>query len=255
MKYKFIILIISCSKINNNNVYFTSLEKYKILKQYQNSYLGLDIYKNDIKYFFIEYKENIKYNIIEIDNFIYIKGQEDPLIPNLLSKTISAINYINSKYKFDYILRTNLSSVWNIPKLLCLYNEIPKQNFFGGYVNFNSFITGTGIFFSRDLIGKLLEINVNNYNELDDVSISKHMIKNNIKMCGINKMYNYKMNYQILDENVRDINSPHHKNNILEIDDNTYIDDILYFRIRNQSLERDLLVTKKIIKRIYNIEI
>ena len=52
-----------------------------------------------------------------------------------------------------------------------------------------------------------------------------------------------------------DINSPHHKNNTLEINDNTYIDDILYFRVRNSSVEQDLIITRKIIKRIYNIEL
>jgi hypothetical protein len=61
------------------------------------------------------------------------------------------------------------------------------------------------------------------------------------------------MNYQILDENVTDINSPHHKNHNLEINETTNTDDILYFRIRNASQERDLLVTKKILKKLYNI--
>ncbi len=55
-------------------------------------------------------------------------------------------------------------------------------------------------------------------------------------MYYLNNLTNYKMNYQILDENCTDKNSPHHKNNNLEINDDTYIDDILYFRIRNASL-------------------
>ena len=81
------------------------------------------------------------------------------------------------------------------------------------------------------------------------------MINNGIKMYHLNNLSNYKMNYQILDENCRDVNSPHHKNNILEINNDINIDDILYFRVRNSTIERDLLVTKNIIKRIYNIEL
>jgi hypothetical protein len=57
-----------------------------------------------------------------------------------------------------------------------------------------------------------------------------------VNMYYLNNLTNYKMNYQILDENCTDKNSPHHKNNNLEINDDTYIDDILYFRIRNASL-------------------
>jgi hypothetical protein len=253
MHYKFIFVIISCNKLNTNNPYFYSLNKYQLLKSYQKIYL--DKFKNDIKFFFIEYKNDITDNIIEIDDFIFIKGNEDPIIPNLLNKTILAIDYVKKKYDFDYILRTNLSSIWNINKLLSLYNEIPRNNFFGGHVNFNSFITGTGIFISRDFIEKLLNINIHNFCVLDDLSISKHMINNGIKMYYFNNMSNYKMNYQILDENVTDINSPYHKNNILEIDDNSYIDDILYFRIRNATIDRDLFITKTIIKKIYNIEL
>ena len=228
-------------------------DKYQILKKYQKVYL--DKFKNDIKFFYIEYKKDINEDVVEMDDFIFIKGNEDPMIPNLLNKNIIAINYINKKYNFDFILRTNLSSIWNISKLLSLYNEIPKSNFFGGYVIFNSFVSGTGIFISRDLIEKLLKINTNYFNVLDDVAISTHMKNQEIKMTDFNIFTNYKMNYQIIDENETDINSPHYKNNNLEINDTTYIDDILYFRVKNNTIERDLLVTKKIIRKIYNIDL
>lgn len=74
-------------------------------------------------------------------------------------------------------------------------------------------------------------------------------------MYHLNHLNDYKWSYQIINMNECDINSPHHKNNTLEINDNTYIDDILYFRVRNSSIEQDLIITKKIIKRIYNIEL
>jgi hypothetical protein len=253
MKYKYIILLISCSELDKNNPCIQMFDKYQILKRYQKVYL--DKFKNDIKFFYIEYKKDINEDVVEIDDFIFIKGNEDPMIPNLLNKNIIAINYINKKYNFDFILRTNLSSIWNISKLLSLYNEIPKSNFFGGYVIFNSFISGTGIFISKDLIEKLLKINTNYFNVLDDVAISTHMKNQGIKMTDFNILTNYKMNYQILNENETDINAHTHKNNNLEINDTTYIDDILYFRVKNNTIDRDLLVTKKIIKKIYNIEL
>jgi hypothetical protein len=148
-----------------------------------------------------------------------------------------------------------LSSIWNIPKLLSLYDEIPKTNFFGGHVVFNLFVTGTGIVISRDLIDKLLTINTNIIRDNDDVAISKHMINVGVPIRFLNNLSNYKWNHQVIDMNESDITSPHHKNNNLEISENTYIDDILYFRVRNSSTTQDLIVTKKIIKRIYNIEL
>jgi hypothetical protein len=253
MKYKYIIFIISCTQLDKTNPCFQMLEKYQILKQYQKSYL--DKFKDTIKFFYIEYKDDITDDVVEIDDYIFIKGKEDPMIPNLLNKNIIAINYINKKYDFDFILRTNLSSIWNIFKLLSLYDEIPKSNFFGGYVIFNSFVSGTGIFISRDLLEKLLKINTNYFNHLDDVAISIHMKNIGINMSNLNILPNYKMNYQIIDENVSDINSPHYKNNNLEINDTTYTGDILYFRVKNDTRERDLQITKKIIRKIYNIDL
>ena len=212
------------------------------------------MFKDTIKFFFIEYKDDIIDDIVEIDDFIFIKGTEDPVIPNLLVKSIKAINYVNTKYDFDFILRTYISSIWNIPKLLSLYNEIPKTNFFGGYVVFDHFITGTGVFISRDLIKKLLTMNANvTINE--DVAISFHMKSIRVNMSYFNNLTNYKLNFQTIDINENNINSPHHKNNNLEIKYDTYIDDILYFRVKNCSREQDLLVTRKILKRIYNIEL
>jgi hypothetical protein len=212
------------------------------------------MFKDTIKFFFIEYKDDIIDDVVEIDDFIFIKGTEDPIIPNLLVKNIKAINYVKTKYDFDFILRTNMSSIWNIPKLLSLYNEIPKTNFFGGHVVVNLFVTGTGVFISRDLVKKLLTINTNvTINE--DVAISFHMKSIGVQVTSFNDLTNYKLNFQIIDMNENNINSPHHKNNTLEINDNTNIDDILYFRVRNCSIEQDLIVTRKIINQIYNIEL
>jgi len=92
-----------------------------------------------------------------------------------------------------------------------------------------------------------------NFNDNDDVAISHFMKSQNIPIYHLEQSNHYKMNYQILDENVTDINSPHHRNNNLEINENTNTNDILYFRIRNANQERDILITKTILKKIYNI--
>ena len=79
------------------------------------------------------------------------------------------------------------------------------------------------------------------------------MKSENIRIFHLEQSNHCKMNHQILDEKVTDINSPYHKNHNLEINDTTNTDDILYFRIKNAKQERDILVTKKILKKLYNI--
>jgi hypothetical protein len=60
------------------------------------------------------------------------------------------------------------------------------------------------------------------------------------------------MNYQIEDSNCDDINSVHHySKNIIPTD----IENILYFRIRTSNLEKDISLTKFIIKHIYDIDV
>ena len=250
--YKFIFLILSTNKIDVKSHYYNSLELYNNLKIYNELYFN--IFKNDIKFFFIEYNSDINEEILEVNNFIYIKGYEYPLIPNLLKKTIVSLNYLQSKYNYDYIVRTNLTSCWNLYKLLNLYNEIPKKMFFGGPVNFNDFISGTGIIISNDLISQLIQLNVNSYNYNEDVAISYYM-KSYVNMTDTNKLLNYKNNQQILYKNDNNVNSPHNVNNNLKIDDNTHIDDILYFRIKTCSHEEDLSIFRKLLKKIYNISV
>ena len=252
MEYKFIFVVVSNSKLDEKNVYYNSSNRYSILKELNKSYF--DMFKDYIKFFFVEYSENINEGIVVVGDFLYIKGIEEPIVPNILVKKIKAMIYIESKYKFDYIINTNLSSIWNIPVLFSLYNNIPRNNLFGGHYIFNTFITGTGIIISKDLLPILLTINAYNFiDKNEDVAISHFMKSKNIPIFHLEQSNHYKMNYQILDENVKDINSPHHKIHNLEINDTTNTNDILYFRIKNTNQERDIVIAKKILKKIYNI--
>lgn len=255
MRYKFIFVIISSNELTSENVYYNSIEKYKKLKFLNKLYY--DMFEDHVKYFYVEYNGTITDTILEKDHFIYVKGNELPMNPNMLNKKLLAMEYINSKYDYEYIINTNLTSIWNIPVLLSLYNEIPRYNFFGGhYLSFGHFVTGTGIIVSSDLIPLLLKIpqeKKQQYNE--DVAISFHMSDNSIPVFHLENSDKYKLDWQVLDENCCDVNSIHHKNNITIIDDNTNTDNILYFRVKNGTIEQDLCITKKILNKLYNITI
>ena len=235
MKYKFIFLVASSNELKPENVYYGNDERYNNFKISNKLYY--DKFKNDIKFFYVEHKENIENDVIEIDDYIYVKGSDDPLNPNFIIKMIKSSGYIHDTYEYDYIIHTNLSSIWNIPLLLSLYDEIPRNNFFGGHYIFDWFITGTGIFFSYDLIPFLLKLDTNIYNETNDVSTSNYMKDNGIPIFHLETMSNYRWELVISNEYT-----------------NTCYDNILYFRIKNSSSEIDKNITKFILNNLYNIQ-
>ena len=267
MKYKFIFVIISSNELTIENEYYNSNDKYRQLKFWNKLYY--DMFKDDIKFFYVEYNDTIIDNVLEKDHFIYVKGNNElPMNPNMLNKKLLAMEHIHSKYDYEYIINTNLTSIWNIPVLLSFYNDIPRYNFFGGhyfplysfvtgdYFPLYSFVTGTGIIMSCDLIPLLLKIpqEIQKQNN-DDVVISFYMSYNNIPGFHLEKSDKYKVDWQTLNENCDDDTSGYHKNNITIIDDNTNTDNILYFRVRNGTIEQDLYITKKILNKLYNITI
>jgi hypothetical protein len=244
--YKFIMLILSSSKLNNDNHYFASNDKYSQLKIMNKTYY--DLYPNDIKFFYLENDPNLQEQVIEKNDFIYVKDYET-VIPGMLIKQQEAVKYINTKYNYEYIILTNLSTLWNIPVLLSLYKTIPRTRFFGGHLPFNTFVSGTGIFISKDLTPLLLEANRND-SDNNDVVISRRMNYSNVTTYMLNNLSQFKMNHQILYETVTDKASPHHVD-MNPIPETT--DDILYFRIKNSTIERDLYITKFLIHKLYQL--
>jgi hypothetical protein len=115
-------------------------------------------------------------NIIEFDNdamTIYVKGEET-YIPGILNKTIEAIRAIGRS--FDYIWRTNLSSVLDYQGLLDYVDRCETS--YAGYVGISldgyKFASGAGFLMSRDAVNYLID------NErllmmdvIDDVAIGK----------------------------------------------------------------------------------
>jgi hypothetical protein len=91
------------------------------MRYYLSKYFSL--YKTQIKYFFIEMKNTLDCEICEIDNYIYTKGEET-FIPGIYIKTMKTIKYINEKYDYDFIVRTNLSTFWNLNNLMILKKNI-----------------------------------------------------------------------------------------------------------------------------------
>ena len=220
IQYDFIFLIISSD----------DLECYSKMRHYARSYFNL--YNTQIKYFFIEFKEDLNCDICEVNDYIYVKGTES-ITPGMYIKTIKCMKYINDNYKYDFIVRTNLSSFWNLNNLLSLKNNLPYTNFCGGYIIFNLFISGTGLILSKDVCINLSKELVINDTVTEDVYISRVLCDLGYSLHNISQ---YKLEYLI--------------NNTGCISD--YIIDIpstLYFRVKNMDRNYDI----ELFNSLYNI--
>jgi hypothetical protein len=159
---------------------------YKITNNYYNKFSNMKT---------IYYKYDNKINeefIMDNDNNIFlIKGQES-IVPGCLEKTIATFKYFKEMIeneRYDYIIRTNVSTIINMDKF---FNELEKSpvDYGGGLVmrlNWYDpnngirdsawlgtyFASGTNILFSRAAYLKMLEkIEFINHKIVDDVSIA-----------------------------------------------------------------------------------
>lgn len=188
-----------------------------------------DIY--DYRFFFVEFKEDISSDIEERGDYIYVKGKE--YFHGMFDKIMKAIQFIHVKYDYDYILRTNLSSFWNLPNLFSIANTFPSP-YAGGILMFNTFISGTGVFLSKDIAYKLSHYS-NNSNVNDDVLISNYLTK--ITTLAV---WDHTYMYYMIDGGTA-----------LPED----ISNIIYFRIRNANRDIDIQIFRKLLKKIYQIEV
>jgi len=186
----------------------------------------------DLEYFYVEYKEKIE-NEVEIKNDImYIKGKE--IFTKIYDKTIKALNYINKNYTYDYLVRTNISSFWNIHNLYKMALGFPLHNCLTGVVVSNTFISGTGIIMSKDVCETLAVQPLNQTIQCDDVYISA-VLKSKYRFHVMNETAMY-----FLISGEKDNVIPKNKENIL------------YFRIKNSGTE-DLRLFKLLLAEIYDL--
>jgi hypothetical protein len=80
----------------------------------------------EVKCFFLYSDENIESDILVNKNSITHKSKES-LVPGILHKTNAGKYFCHKKFKYDYLLRTNLSSFIHIPNLL-KYLETKERN-------------------------------------------------------------------------------------------------------------------------------
>lgn len=119
----------------------------------------------DVKSFFLFSDETIPCDLLVTEDSIVHKHPECN-VPGILLKTLHAMNLCNESFTYDYMVRTNLSSFYHIPRLLNYLNTQSRA----GYV-------GSQFYMLPNVPQKQEEINfVNTYfgKQLDDKFIFLH---------------------------------------------------------------------------------
>lgn len=85
----------------------------------------------NFKSYFITYDPEQAEDVKLVGDILYIKGDESIL--NITHKTLESFRYIlDSESEFDFIIRSNMSTVINLFKLDEFLNSIPNQNIYCG---------------------------------------------------------------------------------------------------------------------------
>jgi hypothetical protein len=111
---------------------------------------------SDITSYFVQFRKD-QTNAVEIVNdIIYVKGEEDRM--NITTKTLLAMQYVlcQMNLTFDYVVRSNVSTVINFGQLIQFCSTIPKENIYtsGQVLNLQWLDHSSGIF-NDELFGTL----------------------------------------------------------------------------------------------------
>lgn len=173
-------------------IIYSDEPEYQRMLQVQRSYLHKF---SKVESFFVAFREAQEEPIMVEDDFIYVKGKEEYL--RITHKTIEAMHVALQLYPdVDFVIRTNISTVLNIPALLEYCTNLPKQNIYTGGIMNNlqwldpksgihdktlwntQYASGTSIILSNDVAKHMVQNKDNiRHDIVDDLSIGVY-IKN-----------------------------------------------------------------------------
>jgi hypothetical protein len=162
------------------------IEMYKLLSTYLKA--------NNIPHYFYAYK-NIEKDYEIVDDIIYLKGTTESIVPGCLDKTIKVFD-ICKNMDFDYLVRSNISTVINFKNFFEILNKIStKFDYAGAGIGSHDniqFASGCCMIFSKKIVQLLVSNKITiDYRITDDVSIAKFLNgKVNIVSFGENRVDN-----------------------------------------------------------------
>lgn len=163
----------------------------------------------NVSTFFVQYRSQ-EDELVEDGDFIYVRGEETHLA--ILRKTCLALKYLLANNTYDYVLRSNISTITNFQELTKHLQDAPRNNLYTGGNIYNlqwldppcgihdnsifglNYAQGTGIIMSVDVVSKFTDDSSTLlHNVIDDVSISQ-WLHTHFPICT-EKIHAYKASY------------------------------------------------------------
>ena len=156
---KVLVLVIYSEEVS---VYKEHLECWR---KYSRSHPCFDV-------FFITLSNKVE-NITLANDMLFIPGEES--LKNITYKTVKAFEVFQA-FRYDFVLRTNLSSFWIFENLLPVLETFPKEGLLAGELINGDMVSGAGMFLTWDLCRLLVQTykHLENYQVIwpDDARIS-----------------------------------------------------------------------------------
>jgi hypothetical protein len=178
----------------------------------------------------------------------------DSIMDSFLNRSVCLLDHLKST-PFDYFIRTNLSTLFQLDLLIQWIQKLPKYNLIAGTpidkLNYiYTYISGTNIILSRDLADFLLLNKDNLLKESvlhgDDQRISSLIIENlNVNVLLVKRVDFIEMTYNDKDDNERYIPPS-------IIFQNCYdISNLFCYRFKTKNRERDIKYMKMLQQHMY----
>ena len=243
--YRCIILIIA----SNDTEFYKNARK--VWKKYMNI-------NPTVKVFFVYEELSSPLEESNSSDIIYSDVNSNLTSSTILVKTLRAMYAINKYYSYDYFIRTNISTFWDLNRIENLLKECPKTACYAGGHDLSPFLirgetnivistplySGVCIIFTPDIVKNILNnINKLNYNLPDDIALGLYMSTIECNTMTYNSRTYYEK-YGPTDEN--DI-----INEINMAIQNNYV----YHRVKNSNGREmtDLMIYNHLLKYVYNM--
>jgi hypothetical protein len=171
---------------------YSADEHYNRMLKIQRSYC----HKYDgVRSFFVTYRKNQSDHVEIEDDIVYVRGEETYL--GITRKTVDAMDFLlNRMNDIDYVVRSNMSTVINIPELKSFCQTLPKAGVYtSGIMNElqwldpasgvvdkslwgTKYASGTSIILSKDVAETIVKRKDQiRHDIIDDLSIGVFMTK------------------------------------------------------------------------------
>ena len=197
-------------KQHYNIIILVIASKLQIYDFFRDIWAKYDKTHSNIRVFYVYGVENKgesqnenELEIIDNVNLVF-KNVKESLIPGCLEKTIKALEYIDTNFTYNFLIRSNLSSLWRFKELHDYVENKSNNNtnnnnslnvyegVMGTYKKVIKFVSGAGILMSQDVVKNILKNKERiNYKLIDDVALANLVSNLNIPINGVQNRYDF----------------------------------------------------------------